>query len=67
MQALAEALPAEANVTYMPTTDALKPALIKALQPGDVVMVKSSKGIGFAKLVDTLVKTFPAETAATQI
>lgn len=67
MQALAQALPAEANVTYLPTTEALKPVLLKTLRAGDVVMVKSSKGIGFAKLVDTLVKTFPAETAATQI
>ncbi len=30
-------------------------------------MVKSSKGIGFAKLVDTLIKTFPAHTAETRI
>ena len=67
MQALAEALPAGTNVTYQPTTEALKPLLLGALRPGDVVMVKSSKGIGFAKLVDTLIKTFPAHAAGTEI
>ena len=67
MQALADALPAGTNVTYQPTTEALKPLLLGALRPGDVVMVKSSKGIGFAKLVDTLIKTFPAHTAETKI
>ncbi|WP_054308244.1 UDP-N-acetylmuramoylalanyl-D-glutamyl-2,6-diaminopimelate--D-alanyl-D-alanine ligase [Mesorhizobium sp. 1M-11] len=67
MQALADALPDGTNVTYQPTTEALKPLLLGALRPGDVVMVKSSKGIGFAKLVDTLIKTFPAHAAETEI
>ncbi len=35
--------------------------LLAALRPGDVVMIKSSKGIGFAKLVDALLGKFPAE------
>ena len=35
--------------------------LLAALRPGDVVMIKSSKGIGFAKLVDALLGKFPAD------
>ena len=33
---------------------------------GDVVMIKSSKGIGFAKLVDALLGKFPAETTTSK-
>ena len=32
------------------------------VRPGDVVMIKSSKGIGFSKLVDGLIDRFPAGT-----
>jgi UDP-N-acetylmuramoyl-tripeptide--D-alanyl-D-alanine ligase len=39
----------------------LKPVLLSTLKPGDVVMIKSSKGIGFSKLVDALLGKFPAE------
>ncbi len=38
----------------------MAPLLVQAIEPGDVVMVKSSKAIGFSKLVDTLVKHFQA-------
>jgi UDP-N-acetylmuramoyl-tripeptide--D-alanyl-D-alanine ligase len=30
------------------------------VRPGDVVMVKSSNGIGLSRIVDALVKKFPA-------
>jgi UDP-N-acetylmuramoyl-tripeptide--D-alanyl-D-alanine ligase len=40
--------------------------LLSALKPGDVVMIKSSKGIGFSKLVDALLGKFPAEAAGTK-
>ncbi len=61
MASLAAALPPETAVTLKATAEDLKPVLFEALRPGDVVVVKSSKGIGFAKLVDALLKRFPAE------
>ena len=61
MQSLAAALPAGTAVTLKGTAEELKPVLFEALKPGDVVMVKSSKGIGFSKLVDALLKKFPTE------
>ncbi|WP_421912338.1 UDP-N-acetylmuramoylalanyl-D-glutamyl-2,6-diaminopimelate--D-alanyl-D-alanine ligase [Mesorhizobium sp.] len=62
MRALAEMLPAEIHTEYRAGAEDLKPVLLSALKPGDVVMVKSSKGIGFAKLVDALLNKFPAES-----
>ncbi|MBZ9986230.1 UDP-N-acetylmuramoylalanyl-D-glutamyl-2,6-diaminopimelate--D-alanyl-D-alanine ligase [Mesorhizobium sp. BH1-1-5] len=61
MQALAEVLPADVQTEYRAGADELKPIVISALRPGDVVMVKSSKGIGFSKLVEALLGKFPAE------
>ncbi|RAZ88155.1 UDP-N-acetylmuramoylalanyl-D-glutamyl-2,6-diaminopimelate--D-alanyl-D-alanine ligase [Mesorhizobium hawassense] len=63
MQALAEVLPADVQTEYRSGADELKPIVISALRPGDVVMVKSSKGIGFSKLVEALLGKFPAEAA----
>ncbi|RUT84019.1 UDP-N-acetylmuramoylalanyl-D-glutamyl-2, 6-diaminopimelate--D-alanyl-D-alanine ligase, partial [Mesorhizobium sp. M7A.T.Ca.US.000.02.1.1] len=64
MRVLAEALPAEIKTEYRAGVEELKPVLLAALRPGDVVMIKSSKGIGFAKLVDALLGKFPAESTA---
>ena len=61
MAKLADALPKEIKVAYQANADALKPVLADALMPGDAVMIKSSKGIGFSKLVDALLKQFPAD------
>ncbi|UCI09869.1 UDP-N-acetylmuramoylalanyl-D-glutamyl-2,6-diaminopimelate--D-alanyl-D-alanine ligase [Mesorhizobium sp. B1-1-8] len=61
MRALAEILPSDIETEYRAGTEDLKPVLLSALRPGDVVMVKSSKGIGFSKLVDALLGKFPAE------
>jgi UDP-N-acetylmuramoyl-tripeptide--D-alanyl-D-alanine ligase len=61
MENLAAALPEGTAVTLKPTAEDLKPALLEALRPGDVVMVKSSKGIGFSKLVEALLNKYPAE------
>ena len=58
MRALAETLPGEIKTEYR--------AGVEELKPGDVVMIKSSKGIGFAKLVDALLGKFPAETTTKQ-
>lgn len=60
MASLAKALPADMKVMLEPTAEALKPVLLKTLRPGDVVMVKSSKGIGFSRLVEALLQKFPA-------
>ncbi|AGB45783.1 UDP-N-acetylmuramoylalanyl-D-glutamyl-2,6-diaminopimelate--D-alanyl-D-alanine ligase [Mesorhizobium sp. CO1-1-7] len=62
MRSLAEALPDDIRTEYRAGVEELKPVLLAALKPGDVVMIKSSKGIGFAKLVDALLGKFPAET-----
>jgi UDP-N-acetylmuramoyl-tripeptide--D-alanyl-D-alanine ligase len=64
MRALAEALPDEIKTEYRAGVEELKPVLLAALKPGDVVMIKSSKGIGFAKLVDALLGKFPAQSTA---
>jgi UDP-N-acetylmuramoyl-tripeptide--D-alanyl-D-alanine ligase len=61
MKALADTLPEKFRAEYRPGAEELKPVLFKALRPGDTVMVKSSKAIGFSKLVDALITEFPAE------
>lgn len=61
MESLAAALPAGIAVTLKATTEDLKPVLMQVLKPGDVVMVKSSKGIGLARLVDALLNKYPAQ------
>ena len=60
MKSLADALPTDLPTEYREGADELKPVLIGAIRPGDVVMVKSSKGIGFSKIVDALIAQFPA-------
>jgi UDP-N-acetylmuramoyl-tripeptide--D-alanyl-D-alanine ligase len=61
MKALAEALPDTIPSEYRASADDLRPVVFEKIHPGDVVMVKSSKGIGFARLVDALIKQFPAD------
>jgi UDP-N-acetylmuramoyl-tripeptide--D-alanyl-D-alanine ligase len=60
MKNLADTLPGSIRKEYRQSVDDLKPILLEAVRPGDVVMVKSSKGIGFSKLVDALLHRFPA-------
>jgi UDP-N-acetylmuramoyl-tripeptide--D-alanyl-D-alanine ligase len=61
MKALAEALPDAIPSEYRASADELRPVVFEKIRPGDVVMVKSSKGIGFARLVDAMIKQFPAD------
>ncbi|CAN7511763.1 UDP-N-acetylmuramoylalanyl-D-glutamyl-2,6-diaminopimelate--D-alanyl-D-alanine ligase [Mesorhizobium sp. LjNodule214] len=61
MRALADILPDDIETEYRAGAEELKPLLLSALKPGDVVMVKSSKGIGFSKLVEALLGKFPAQ------
>jgi UDP-N-acetylmuramoyl-tripeptide--D-alanyl-D-alanine ligase len=60
MKALAERLPADFRAEYRPQVDELQALLVDMVRPGDVVMVKSSNGIGLSRIVDALVKKFPA-------
>ncbi|MGX5844116.1 UDP-N-acetylmuramoylalanyl-D-glutamyl-2,6-diaminopimelate--D-alanyl-D-alanine ligase [Mesorhizobium sp. ArgA1] len=66
MRALADILPAEITTEYRAGAEELKPLLLSALRAGDVVMIKSSKGIGFSKLVEALLGKYPAEAAGTK-
>lgn len=66
MRALADILPGEIKTEYRASAEDLKLVLLSALKPGDVVMIKSSKGIGFSKLVDALLGKFPAVAATTK-
>ncbi|TDR37954.1 UDP-N-acetylmuramoylalanyl-D-glutamyl-2,6-diaminopimelate--D-alanyl-D-alanine ligase [Aquamicrobium defluvii] len=62
MKALAEVLPSDVAVVHRDEADDLARLLIETVQPGDVVMVKSSKGIGFSRIVEALLNRFPAHT-----
>ncbi|ESW87779.1 UDP-N-acetylmuramoylalanyl-D-glutamyl-2, 6-diaminopimelate--D-alanyl-D-alanine ligase [Mesorhizobium sp. LSJC285A00] len=66
MQALADILPDEIKTEYRAGAEELKPLLLSTLKAGDVVMIKSSKGIGFSKLVKALLGKYPAEAAGTK-
>ena len=66
MKSLAEALPEGLDFEYRNAAEDLKPVLMETLGPGDVVMIKSSKGIGFSKLVEALIRQFPAEAGNVQ-
>ncbi len=59
MKALADVLPKDIVFDYCATVDDLKPILMDAVRPGDALMVKSSNGSGFSKIVESLVKKFP--------
>ena len=61
MKALAAALPEGIAREYRDDAASLKPVLLDAVRPGDAVVVKSSKGIGFSKLVDALIARYPAD------
>ncbi len=58
MEHLLGALPGRMLASYVPGVGDLKPILFAGLHAGDVVMVKASKGIGFAGLVESLLKKF---------
>lgn len=60
MVALRDALPDSVSVEYRPTTPDLVEYIIHNVLPGDVLMVKSSLGIGFGKIVSALIDNYPA-------
>ncbi len=60
MVALRDALPETVHVVYFETTDELVNLVTAEVRAGDVVMVKSSLGIGFGKIVAALLDKYPA-------
>ncbi|WP_377296228.1 UDP-N-acetylmuramoylalanyl-D-glutamyl-2,6-diaminopimelate--D-alanyl-D-alanine ligase [Rhizobium sp. SGZ-381] len=60
MVALRDALPDTVEVTHLPTTAELSDFVVRHVMPGDVLMVKSSLGLGFGKIVSALIDNYPA-------
>jgi UDP-N-acetylmuramoyl-tripeptide--D-alanyl-D-alanine ligase len=59
MSHLADVLRGEIQVYYRSEIKAIIDWLVTKLRPGDVVMVKSSLGVGFGKIVKKLLEQFP--------
>ncbi|MBW8298124.1 MAG: UDP-N-acetylmuramoylalanyl-D-glutamyl-2,6-diaminopimelate--D-alanyl-D-alanine ligase [Hydrogenophaga sp.] len=60
MAALRDALPESVHVEYRPTTAEMVEFVTEAVAPGDVIMIKSSLGLGFGKIVSALLDKYPA-------
>jgi UDP-N-acetylmuramoyl-tripeptide--D-alanyl-D-alanine ligase len=60
MKVLNDKLPASLQRDYRANADELKPILLETVRAGDVVVVKSSNGIGFSRLVKAMLERFPA-------
>ncbi|CAH0341295.1 UDP-N-acetylmuramoylalanyl-D-glutamyl-2,6-diaminopimelate--D-alanyl-D-alanine ligase [Rhizobium sp. CECT 9324] len=60
MTALRDALPESVHVVYLETTAELANFVAAEVRGGDVIMVKSSLGIGFGKIVAALLDKYPA-------
>ncbi|MCO5730302.1 UDP-N-acetylmuramoylalanyl-D-glutamyl-2,6-diaminopimelate--D-alanyl-D-alanine ligase [Rhizobium sp. SSA_523] len=60
MAALRDALPESVAVQYCQTTAELVAYVLHNVRPGDVLMVKSSLGIGFGQIIKALIDNFPA-------
>ena len=56
--ALIEALPQELQLGWAPTAADLTPAVLDAIRPGDVVMVKGSLGSRMGPVVAAIKKRF---------
>jgi UDP-N-acetylmuramoyl-tripeptide--D-alanyl-D-alanine ligase len=60
MKALADSLPEGIRKEHRDSVEEIIPLVLETVGPGDAVMVKSSNGVGFSRLVDTLVRHYPA-------
>ncbi|KAA0700338.1 UDP-N-acetylmuramoylalanyl-D-glutamyl-2,6-diaminopimelate--D-alanyl-D-alanine ligase [Neorhizobium sp. P12A] len=60
MAALRDSLPDSVHVEYREKTEDLAAFVLNSVAPGDVLMVKSSLGTGFGKIVAALLDKFPA-------
>lgn len=65
MKALADKLPSDVRAEYRPRVGEIEPLLLDEVGPGDAVMIKSSNGVGFSRLVDALVKRYPVAAGRT--
>lgn len=63
MAHLRDALPPEVSAVYRESVDDLTAYALGAVAAGDVLMVKSSKGTGCAKVVQALLNAYPGRTA----
>ena len=59
MAALRDALPDSVEVAYFDQTADLAEHVVRSVIPGDVLMVKSSLGLGFGKIVAALIDNYP--------
>jgi len=59
MAYLRDALGEAPQTVYRQTTDELVAYVLENIRPGDVLMVKSSKGTGFGQIVSALTTKFP--------
>jgi UDP-N-acetylmuramoyl-tripeptide--D-alanyl-D-alanine ligase len=66
MGALWEALPSNHRGGYAETAAALEPAVIEAVQDGDVIMVKGSLGSKMGPIVKALERKFPRQSVLEQ-
>jgi UDP-N-acetylmuramoyl-tripeptide--D-alanyl-D-alanine ligase len=60
MMALRDSLPDSVHVEYREKTEELAAFVLNSVASGDVLMVKSSLGTGFGKIVAALLDKFPA-------
>ena len=60
MASLADALPEGVNRQHRATADDLAAFVLEAVRAGDVLVVKSSKGTGFSRIVAALLDKYPA-------
>ncbi|QLF70849.1 UDP-N-acetylmuramoylalanyl-D-glutamyl-2,6-diaminopimelate--D-alanyl-D-alanine ligase [Peteryoungia desertarenae] len=59
MVALRDALPDTVQVEYRPDAQQLAEFAVSAVKAGDIVMIKSSNGIGFSRIVSALLDKYP--------
>ena len=62
LEPLAQQLRSEVEITRAGNVDEATEALMRILQPGDVVLVKASNSVGLARLVERMVKGMPCST-----
>ena len=68
MRALRDELGADVETVYRDDAEGLADHLVSILRDGDVVMVKSSLGIGFGRIVKALLDKYPAlSDSSTQV
>lgn len=67
MKALHGALPPERRGGWAATSDALAPTVASALRPGDIVMVKGSRGVRTERIVKAIKERYSGPAAAAAV